>query len=59
MKLVRSILVLGGGSAGFLAAITLRKKLPQLTVRVLRSEDIPIIGGGEGTTAAIIGFLHG
>jgi tryptophan halogenase len=59
MKPVRSILVLGGGSAGFLAAISLRVKLPHLKVRVLRSKDIPIIGVGEGTTAAIIGFLHG
>jgi tryptophan halogenase len=59
MKPVRSILVLGGGSAGFLTAITLRYKLPHLTVRVLRSRDIPIIGVGEGTTAAITGFLHG
>lgn len=48
---VASILVLGGGSAGLMAALTLKRKLPHLAVRVLRSPDIGIIGVGEGTTA--------
>jgi tryptophan 7-halogenase len=50
--MLQNILVLGGGSAGFIAAITLKKKLPGLRVRVLRSPDIGVIGVGEGTTAA-------
>ena len=48
---IGSILVLGGGSAGLMAALTLKRKLPHLQVRVLRSPDIGIIGVGEGTTA--------
>lgn len=48
---ITSILVLGGGSAGLMAALTLKRKLPHLQVRVLRSPDIGIIGVGEGTTA--------
>lgn len=48
---INSIVVLGGGSAGFMAALTLKKKLPHLNVRVVRSPDIGIIGVGEGTTA--------
>ncbi|HWN95522.1 MAG TPA: tryptophan halogenase family protein [Methylomirabilota bacterium] len=51
-SIVRSIAVLGGGSAGFMAAITLKRKLPELTVRVIRSPDIGVIGVGEGTTLA-------
>ncbi len=35
-----------------MAALTLKRKLPQLQVRVIRSPDIGIIGVGEGTTVA-------
>ena len=48
--MIRSILVLGSGSAGLIAAISLKRKLPQLTVRVVRSPQIGVIGVGEGTT---------
>ena len=34
-----------------MTALTLKRKLPQLAVRVVRSPDIGIIGVGEGTTA--------
>jgi tryptophan halogenase len=46
----QNIIVLGGGSAGFIAALTLKRRLPQLRVRVVRSPDIGVIGVGEGTT---------
>jgi tryptophan halogenase len=49
---IRSVVVLGGGSAGLMVALTLKRKLPSLTVRVLRSPDIGVIGVGEGTTIA-------
>lgn len=48
--MIKNILVLGAGSAGLIAAISLRRKLPQLTVRVVRSPEIGVIGVGEGTT---------
>src|SRR5687768_17907765 len=47
---IASIVVLGAGSAGLMTALTLRRKLPNLPVRVIRSPDIGIIGVGEGTT---------
>ena len=48
---ISTIIVLGAGSAGLMAALTLKRKLPQLDVRIVRSPDIGIIGVGEGTTA--------
>src|SRR3954451_8924400 len=48
--MIKDVLVLGAGSAGLIAAITVRRKLPQLAVRVVRSPDIGVIGVGEGTT---------
>ncbi len=50
---ISSIVVLGAGSAGFMAALTLKLKLPQLHVRVVRSPNIPIIGVGEATTVVL------
>ena len=48
--MIQNVLVLGAGSAGLLAALSFKRKLPQLTVRLIRSPDIGVIGVGEGTT---------
>lgn len=56
---IQSVLVLGGGSAGFLAAITLKTKLPVLRITVLRSKELGIIGVGEGTTPGVPLHLFG
>ena len=48
---IRSVLVLGGGSAGLLAALTLKRTHPALEVLLVHSSEIGIIGVGEGTTA--------
>src|SRR5688572_30994853 len=49
---IRNILVLGAGSAGLMAALTLKRKLPTLDVSVVRSPELGVIGVGEGTTIA-------
>lgn len=59
MDLVENVIVLGGGSAGFMAALALKMKLPHLSVRVIHSSDLGIIGVGEGSTVALTRFLHG
>jgi tryptophan 7-halogenase len=42
-----------------MAALALKTKMPTLTVRVVRSRELGIIGVGEGSTAALTDFLHG
>jgi len=56
--MIRSILVLGGGSAGLLAALTLKRKLPVLDVEVVYSSRIGVIGVGEGTVPYVPAHLH-
>ena len=48
--MIKNVLVLGAGSAGLLAAISVKLKIPQVAVRIVRSPDIGVIGVGEGTT---------
>jgi tryptophan halogenase len=56
---VKSAIVLGGGSAGLIAALTLKRAIPELSVRLIRSKEIGVIGVGEGTTPAFHNHLHG
>src|SRR5690349_19656658 len=55
---VQKVIVLGGGSAGFMAALAFKTQMPDLPVTVIRSKDIGIIGVGEGSTTALASFLH-
>jgi len=57
--MINKIVVLGGGSAGFISALSLKQRLPHLDVTVVRSKSIGIIGVGEGTTFTIPNFFHG
>ncbi|GLV88212.1 hypothetical protein Slala03_79010 [Streptomyces lavendulae subsp. lavendulae] len=55
---IRSVGVIGGGTAGYLTALALRAKRPWLDVTLVESAAIPIIGVGEATTPAMVTFLH-
>jgi tryptophan halogenase len=57
--MVRRVLVLGGGSAGLLAALSLKTQLPHLEVTLVRSREVGVIGVGEGSTVGLPSFLHG
>ena len=50
MNNIKNIAVVGGGTAGFVAALILKKSYPSIDVSVIRSKDIGIIGVGEGST---------
>ena len=57
--MIHNVVILGGGSAGLLAALSLKARLPQLAVRVVFSREIGVIGVGEGSTADLPNHLHG
>jgi tryptophan halogenase len=57
--MIQSVVVLGGGSAGMLAALTLKRKIPALSVEVVHSSRIGVIGVGEGTVPYVPLHLHG
>ena len=46
---LRKVVVLGGGSAGWLVAGLLAAEHPDLHITLIESSDLPIIGVGEGT----------
>ncbi len=53
------VVVLGGGTAGWMTAASLAKLLgPLVTVELVESEDIGIVGVGEATLPHIRGFVE-
>jgi tryptophan halogenase len=52
------IVILGGGTAGWLTALFVRKILPQAYVTLIQSKTLGIIGVGEATTPNIPGLLR-
>lgn len=54
---LNNIVVIGGGTAGWLTALYAKKVLPLSEVTVVESEEIGILGAGEGSTPHLIGYL--
>ena len=53
---IKTIAIIGGGTAGWLAANHLGRELladPELSITVIESDEVPIIGVGEGTVPFI------
>lgn len=50
--------VAGGGTAGWLAALWLRREFPLCQITVIDSSEIGIIGAGEGTTPPVTDFFN-
>lgn len=55
---VKSILIVGGGSSGWMTAAAISKKLPNIKLTLVESPNIPIIGVGESTIGHINQFMH-
>lgn len=53
----KNIVVVGGGTAGWITALYLKKLYNSFNITVLESTDIGILGAGEGSDPALTGFL--
>lgn len=54
---VEKIVIVGGGSSGWMTAALLAKQLPHLDLTVIEPEDIPTVGVGESTLGHINRYL--
>lgn len=52
----QNIVIVGGGSAGWITAAYLIRTFPQKNITVIESPDIPTVGVGESTLADITDF---
>ena len=55
---INDVVVVGGGSSGWLSALYLRKICGHLNVTVIESDKIPHIGVGESTQPQLSRFLY-
>jgi len=56
---INKIVIVGGGSAGWMAASTLIKNFPDKEIILIESPNIPTVGVGESTLGAINNWLSG
>jgi tryptophan halogenase len=56
VKNIDNILIVGGGSSGWITAAFLIKTFPEKNIKVLESPNIPIVGVGESTLADITNY---
>jgi tryptophan 7-halogenase len=56
-KIIKNILIVGGGTAGWMTALYAKQALPESNITLVESEEIGILGAGEGTTPHFINFL--
>lgn len=58
MAKIDSIIIVGGGTAGWMTAATLIKNFPSKKISLVESPDIPTVGVGESTLGQINEWLH-
>lgn len=55
---IQKIIIVGGGSAGWMSAALLSDRFPNMEIALVESPDVPIIGVGESTLGSINQFLQ-
>jgi tryptophan halogenase len=58
IKPVKKILIVGGGSAGWMSAAALVKAFPEKEITVIESPNVPIVGVGESTLGGINDYCN-
>lgn len=57
MVMIKKIVIVGGGSAGWMTAAWFSKTLQDINITLIESSDIPVIGVGESTLPAMVDFM--
>ena len=55
---LNNIVIVGGGTAGWLTALYLNDKFKESKITLIESEEIGILGAGEGSTVNLKSFLN-
>lgn len=55
--MVKKILIVGGGSAGWMTATYLATHVPDLDITLVESSDVPVVGVGESTIVPMVKFM--
>lgn len=57
-KLINKIIIVGGGTAGCISALILKKRFPDKEVIIIESADVGIVGVGESSTEHWVEFCR-
>ena len=57
MNYRKKIVILGGGTAGWLSALFLKKNFIHCEIIVVESSSVGVLGAGEGSTPQIVDFF--
>jgi tryptophan halogenase len=55
---IKSIVIVGGGSSGWMTAAAICRRLPNIKLTLVESPEIPTIGVGESTIGHINQFMQ-
>jgi len=58
IKNLKKVVIVGGGSAGWMSAAMLVKFFPDYDISVIESPDHPIVGVGESTLLSIRNYCN-
>ena len=54
--MVKKVIVVGGGNAGFSVAVAIKRINPDIDVHIFYSKEIPTLGVGESTVPQVATF---
>jgi tryptophan halogenase len=56
--MIKNLTIVGGGTAGLISALILKKRFPNLNITIIKSDKIGIVGVGEGSTEHWLEFMN-
>lgn len=55
---MKDIVIVGGGTAGWITALSVKKAMPNNKITLIESEELGILGAGEGTTPGFVYLMN-